>query len=129
VSEDPVFLTLVEGYMVYFVAFYERGFGVPSYQFLHSLLRYYGLELHHLTLSGFLHIAAFITLCEAYLGIDPDLDLWKYFFHVRHLQDPEVELMIPGHAVIHVKLGHGAGPYLEIPIPRSMKGGTINGST
>jgi hypothetical protein len=24
--------------------------------------------------------------------------------------------------VIHVKLGHGVDPYLEIPMPRSMKG-------
>jgi hypothetical protein len=32
-----------------------------------SLLQFYGLELHHLTPSGILHIAAFITLCEAYV--------------------------------------------------------------
>jgi hypothetical protein len=30
--------------------------------------------------------------------------------------------MISGGAVIHVKSGHGANPYLEIPIPRSIKG-------
>jgi hypothetical protein len=39
---------------------------------------------------------AFVTLCEAYLGIDPDLDLWKYIFHVCHPQDLEAELMISG---------------------------------
>jgi hypothetical protein len=66
-----------------YVAFYEQGFSMPPHQFLHSLLRYYDLELHLLTPSGVLHIAAFVTLCEAYLGIDPELDLWKYFFHVR----------------------------------------------
>jgi hypothetical protein len=37
----PVFPVPVGGYVVSFVAFYER--------FLHSLLWYYGLELHHLT--------------------------------------------------------------------------------
>jgi hypothetical protein len=31
---------------------------------------------------GALHIATFVTLCEAYLGIDPEIDLRKYFFHV-----------------------------------------------
>jgi hypothetical protein len=66
-----------------FVPFYERGFSTPPHRFLRSLLRYYGLELHHLTPSGVLHIEAFVTLCEAYLGIDPELDLWKYFFCVR----------------------------------------------
>jgi hypothetical protein len=107
---------------VSFMAFYERGFGVPPHQFLHSLLRYYGLELHHVTPSGVLHIAAFVTLCEAYLRIIPDFDLWKYFFRVRRPQDPEVELTISGGIVIHVKSGHGVDPYLEIPMPRSMKG-------
>jgi hypothetical protein len=96
---------------------------VPPHQFLHLLLRwYYGLELHHLTPLGVLHITAFVTLCEAYLGIDPDLDLWKYFFHVRHLQVPEAKLTISGGAVIHVKSGHRTDPYLKIPMPRLMKG-------
>jgi hypothetical protein len=55
---------------------------VPSYQFLHSLLQYYGLELHHLTYSGILHIAAFVTLCEAYMGIDPHFYLWNQFLRI-----------------------------------------------
>jgi hypothetical protein len=57
---------------------------VPLYQFLRSLVQYYSLELHHLTPSGILHIAAFVTLCEAYMGIDPYFSLWNYFFHVCH---------------------------------------------
>jgi hypothetical protein len=69
-----------------------------------------------------MHIAAFVNLYEACLGIDPDLDLWKFFFHVRRLQDPKAELTTTGGAVFHVKLGHGVDPYLEIPMSRSMKG-------
>jgi hypothetical protein len=30
--------------------------------------------------SGILHIVAFVTLCEAYMGIEPHFDLWNYFF-------------------------------------------------
>jgi hypothetical protein len=82
VLEDLAFLAPAEGYMVSFVAFYERGFDMPPHRFLCLLLRYYGLELHHLTPSGVLHIATFMTLCEAYLGIDLEHDLWKYFFYV-----------------------------------------------
>jgi hypothetical protein len=37
---------------------------------------------------------ASVTLCEDYLGIDPDLDLWKYFFHVHPPQDPEAKLTV-----------------------------------
>jgi hypothetical protein len=54
-----------------FMAFYEWGFGTPLQQFPYSLLQYYGLELHILTPSGVLHIGAFMSLFEAYLGIDP----------------------------------------------------------
>jgi hypothetical protein len=69
---------------------------MPPHRFLHSLLRYYSLELHHLTPLGVLHIAAFMTLCEAYLGIDPELNQWKYFFHNQRPQDLKAELMISG---------------------------------
>jgi hypothetical protein len=122
VPNDHVLLVPVEGYVVFFTTFYERGFDMPPHQFLCSLLRCYDLELHHLTPLGVLHIAAFVTLCEAYLGIDPDPDLWKYFFHVCHSQDLEAELMISGSTVIHVKLGLGVDPYLEIPMSWLMKG-------
>jgi hypothetical protein len=38
VLKDPVFPAPAEGYVVTFVAFYERGFDAPSHRFLHSLL-------------------------------------------------------------------------------------------
>jgi hypothetical protein len=53
------------------VAFYEWGFGVPSHLFVHCLLQFYILELHHLTPSRIVHMTAFLTLCEAYMGIEP----------------------------------------------------------
>jgi hypothetical protein len=71
VPKDLVSPMPVGRYVVSCVAFYERGFGEPSHQLLHSLLQFYGLELHHLTPSGILHIAAFVTLGEAYMGSSP----------------------------------------------------------
>jgi hypothetical protein len=94
---------------------------MPPHWFLRSLLWFYDLRLHHLTPSGVQHIAAFVTLCEAYLWIDPELDLSKYFFHIWRLNDPEAKLMSSGGALIHVKVGHRVDPCLEIPMPRSMK--------
>jgi hypothetical protein len=85
-------------------------------------MQHYDLELHNLTPWGVLHIMIFMTLCEAYLGIDPHFDLWKYFFRFRRTQDPDVELTISGGTVIHVKFGHDVDPYFNIPMPRSMKG-------
>jgi hypothetical protein len=94
--ENPMSPAPVERYVVSFMAFYERGFGVPSHRFLYSLLQHYCLELHNLTPSGILHITAFVTLCEAYMGIDPYFDQWNYFFCVRRPQDPNAGLTISG---------------------------------
>jgi hypothetical protein len=38
----------LEGYVVSFVAFHERGLGMPPSQFMWAILHYYGVELHHL---------------------------------------------------------------------------------
>jgi hypothetical protein len=37
-----------EGYVVSFVAFHERGLGVPPSHFMRAIPHYYGVELHHL---------------------------------------------------------------------------------
>jgi hypothetical protein len=77
VPKEPALPAHVVGYVVSFTAFHERGFNVPSHPFLRSLLWYYGLELHHLPPFRVLHIAVFVTMCEAYLGVDPDLDFFR----------------------------------------------------
>jgi hypothetical protein len=38
VPKDPASPTSAEGYVLAFTVFYERGFSVPSHQFLHSLM-------------------------------------------------------------------------------------------
>jgi hypothetical protein len=38
----------LEGYVVSFMAFHERGFGVLASPFMRALLHYYKVELHHL---------------------------------------------------------------------------------
>jgi hypothetical protein len=39
---------------------------------------------------------AFVTLCKAYMGIEPHFDLWNYFFHARLLQGSDTETMVLG---------------------------------
>jgi hypothetical protein len=62
----------------------------------------YGLELHHLTPSGILHVAAFMTLCEAYMGIEPQFDQWNYFFHARLQQGSDSKAAVLGSVDIFV---------------------------
>jgi hypothetical protein len=73
--------------VVVFIAFFERGLGLPVNCFLRGLLHFYEIKLHHLNPNTILQVAAFIVLCEAYLGIRPNFALWSYFFHMRLLPD------------------------------------------
>ena len=42
----------LEGYVMSFAHFHERGFAVPAHKFLWGLLDYYQVELQHLTPNG-----------------------------------------------------------------------------
>ena len=57
-----------------------------------GLLNYYKVELQHLTPNGVQHIAAFVTLCEGFLGIIPHFDLWRYLFAVTLLKKRELSV-------------------------------------
>jgi len=107
-----------EGYVVSFAIFHERGFGVPAHRFLRGLLDFYEVELQHLTPNGIQHMAAFVALCEGFLGIDPHFDLWRYFFSVslskRKIGGKEVDAPM-GCASIHLRHTRSKGyPYMRL---------------
>jgi hypothetical protein len=116
VPKDPASPAPTGGYIMVCVAFYEWGFGVPSHRFLCLLLQFYGLELHHLTPSGILHIAVFVTLCEAYMGIEPHFDLWNYFFRAWLWPGSDAEAVVWGSVDIFVRSGSGIDPYFCFPM-------------
>jgi hypothetical protein len=122
VPEDPGSPVPVGGYVVACVTFYEQGLGASSHRFLRYLLWFYGMELHHLTPSRILHITIFVTLCEAYMGIEPHFDLWNHFFCVRLLPSSGTEAVVFGGVDIYVKYGHGFNPCFHLPMPGSMDG-------
>ncbi|KAK1647241.1 hypothetical protein QYE76_065046 [Lolium multiflorum] len=70
-------------YRVSFVDHLIRGLSPPIHDFLRGLLFMYGLQLHHLTPNSILHISIFITLCESFLGVQPNWSLWKHIFLCR----------------------------------------------
>ena len=73
--------------MVSFLPFLERRLGYPTHWFLCRLLNEWGLELQHLNPTGVVHIAGFITVCEAFLGMEPHTDLFRLFFSRRVMAD------------------------------------------
>ena len=68
------------GYVVSFVSFHERGFGVPASRFMRAILHVYGVELHNLSPNSISQATIFAAVCEGYLGIDPHWDLWTHLF-------------------------------------------------
>ena len=60
----------------------ERGLAVPISDFLHALLRFWVIQLHHLTPQLILHLAIFTHLCEAFIGVLPHFHFFQPFFYL-----------------------------------------------
>src|SRR6185503_18880868 len=75
------------GEIVAFAPYLERGLGFSCSFFFSGLLRYYRIQLHHLTPNSFIHISIFVHLCEAFLGIEPHFELFRFLFHLKPLLD------------------------------------------
>jgi hypothetical protein len=71
------------GFTVMFLSFLYRGLSLPAHEFLRRLLHVYEIQLWELTPNSILLLAIFITLCEAFLGIEPHFGLWKNIFFVK----------------------------------------------
>jgi hypothetical protein len=41
-------------------------------------------------------MATFVSLCEAYIGIEPNFDLCNYFFRARLQQGSDAEAVVVG---------------------------------
>ncbi|KAK1617118.1 hypothetical protein QYE76_022635 [Lolium multiflorum] len=106
------------GYRVSFVDHLIRGLSAPIHPFLRGLLFIYGLQLHHLTPNSILHISIFITLCEAFLGVQPNWALWKRIFFCRRNGSPNVAYNIGG-VVISVR---STVDYFDVKLPDSVQG-------
>jgi hypothetical protein len=61
----------------------ERGLSMPPSLFFTNLLKFYGLQLHHISPNSLVSVAGYTALCEGYLGIRPRVDLFQLFFSVR----------------------------------------------
>jgi hypothetical protein len=58
----------------------ERGLSMPPSHFFSNLLKFYGLQLHHIAPNSLVSIAGYAALCEGFLGIRPRVDLFQLFF-------------------------------------------------
>jgi hypothetical protein len=71
------------GYVVNFIRFHERGFAAPASRFLRGLCYHYGVEMHNFTPNAISQAATFVGVCEGFLGIPANWDLWVHLFRVE----------------------------------------------
>jgi hypothetical protein len=76
------------GYVITFIRFHERGFAVPASRFMRGLCYHYGVGLHNFSPNAISQAATFVGVCEGFLGIPANWDLWVHLFraelHTRH---------------------------------------------
>jgi hypothetical protein len=69
--------------VVSFVRFHERGFMAPASRFMRALCHHYGVELHNLAPNAISQAATFVGVCEGFLGIPVNWDLWVHLFRAE----------------------------------------------
>ena len=93
------------GESVLFVEHLERGLALPMSLFFRQFLEYFELQPHYLRANSISQLSFLATLCEAYLGIWPNLDLFYRFFFIRGRQktfaDGRKEAVDCGSAVVY----------------------------
>ena len=94
------------GEIVAFTSYSERGLGFPCSSFFSGLLRYYRIQLHHLTPISFVHISIFVHLCEAFLGIEPYFEIFRFLFHLKP-QPNRFVLDVVGGAALQLRQKEG----------------------
>jgi hypothetical protein len=71
------------GYVVSFISFHERGFMAPASRFMRALCYHYGVELHNFAANTISQAATFVGVCEGFLGIPVNWDLWVQLFRAE----------------------------------------------
>ena len=60
-----------EGECVLLATHVDRGFSPPPHLFFRGFLNFFGAQLHHFTPNSIAYLAAFVSLCENFLGCRP----------------------------------------------------------
>jgi hypothetical protein len=79
------------GYVVRFIRFHERGFAAPASRFMRALCHHYGVELHNFAPNAISQVATFVGVCEGYLGIPVNWNLWIHLFRAELFMQPTSE--------------------------------------
>ncbi|KAK1694394.1 hypothetical protein QYE76_011091 [Lolium multiflorum] len=101
-----------------FISSADDDIRLPAHEFLRSLLFFYGIQLWQLTPNSILHLSIFVTLCEAFLGIDPHWGLWRKIFYVKCHNGNDGPPVVGGIGFVVRK----EADYLDFPMKESVQG-------
>nr|AAV32122.1 putative heavy chain myosin [Oryza sativa Japonica Group] len=62
----------------------------PPSEFLLLVLNFYGLSLLHLNPNSIAFLSIFSCLCEAYIGVEPFVDLFRFYYELRWMEPKKV---------------------------------------
>jgi hypothetical protein len=74
---------LEPGEVVVFFEQFQRGFALPASNFLWQFLDHFHLQPHHIGANAMMTLSTFGTLCEAYLGILPSVELFRRLLYFK----------------------------------------------
>ncbi|KAK1625972.1 hypothetical protein QYE76_000287 [Lolium multiflorum] len=105
------------GEFVIFLSFLDRGFALPTSDFLRQLLAFYNIKVSDLGPHSVQQISLFVALCECYLGCPPYFPLWVSIFHGRATRaSKSSEALIPnGGITFQVKSGES---FIDMALPK-----------
>ena len=88
--------------------------------FLWKLLGYYGIGLCHLHPNSILHISLFINLCEVFIGIASQFNLFHYFFCLKPFSGSGSPKVVGD---VYLQLRDAmVREYIQVPLNMSLKG-------
>jgi hypothetical protein len=86
------------GYVVSFVRHHERCFAAPASRFMRGLCYLYGVELQNFAPNAISQAATFVSVCEVFLGIPTNRELWVHLFraelHTLSTPEPRVDHVV-----------------------------------
>jgi hypothetical protein len=71
---------LPPSYVLSFIHLHKCGFNTPESKFMWELCHHYGVELHNFAPNAISQVASFVAICEGFLGIPVNWDLWVHLF-------------------------------------------------
>ena len=96
------------------------GVGIPAHPFLRKLLHYYGIICCHINPNNILNISLFINLSEAFIGIAPHFNLFRYFFCLKPFIRSGSPKVVGG---VYLQLRDSmVKEYIQVPLNTSLKG-------